>query len=99
MAALIALAIMLGASPTVALDAPAIVEATQRVLAADYARLHELYLDLHSHPELGFEEKRTAASLAQQMRSAGFEVTEGIGGTGLVAIYRNGPWSDRDGPH
>ncbi len=91
MAAFVALAGMLGASATVALDAPAIVEATQRVLASDYAQLHELYLDLHSHPELGFEEKRTAASLAQQMRSAGFEVTEGIGGTGLVAIYRNGP--------
>lgn len=91
LAACVALAGMLGAAPAVAVDAPSIVEATRRVLASDYAQLHALYLDLHAHPELGFEEKRTAASLAQQMRSAGFEVSEGIGGTGLVAIYRNGP--------
>ena len=79
-----------GSWPALSLDAPAVVAATERVLATDYAQLHALYLDLHAHPELGFEEKRTAASLAQQMRGAGFEVSEGIGGTGLVAILRNG---------
>jgi len=55
-----------------------------------YPALEVLYKDLHEHPELAFQEKRTAAKLAEQMRTMGFEVTEGVGRTGLVAIYRNG---------
>ncbi len=55
--------------------------------------LDALYKDLHEHPELGFKELRTAALLANRMRKLGFEVTEKVGGTGVVAIYRNG-----DGP-
>jgi hippurate hydrolase len=64
---------------------------TGRRLDASYPRLDALYKDIHAHPELGFAETRTAALLAKQMRSLGFEVTEHIGKTGLVAIYRNGP--------
>lgn len=55
-----------------------------------YPELEVIYKDIHSHPELGFEEVRTAARLAADMRALGFEVTEKIGKTGLVAIYRNG---------
>ena len=55
-----------------------------------YPRLEALYQDLHAHPELGFQETRTAAALAAQMRALGFEVTEGVGRTGVVALYRNG---------
>jgi metal-dependent amidase/aminoacylase/carboxypeptidase family protein len=59
----------------------------------DYAKLDALYRDIHAHPELAFQETNTAAKLAAEMRALGFEVTEKVGMTGLVAIYRNG-----DGP-
>jgi hippurate hydrolase len=55
--------------------------------------LADLYRDLHQHPELGFAETRTAAIAARELRAAGFEVTEGVGGTGVVGVLRNG-----DGP-
>ncbi len=57
---------------------------------ADYPKLDTLYKDLHSHPELAFAEVKTAAKLAAEMRALGFEVTENVGKTGLVAIYKNG---------
>ncbi|MGO4328109.1 amidohydrolase [Cupriavidus sp. 2TAF22] len=60
-------------------------------LVSAYPALDALYMDLHAHPELGFQETRTAARLASEMRRLGFDVTEGIGKTGLVAIFRNGP--------
>jgi amidohydrolase len=50
----------------------------------------ELYRDLHTHPELSFEETRTAAIAAAELRAAGFEVTEGIGTTGVVGVLQNG---------
>ena len=56
-----------------------------------YGHLDALYKDIHEHPELGFQETRTAAKLAAEMRALGFEVTEHVGGTGIVAIYKNGP--------
>ena len=55
-----------------------------------YPSLDALYKDLHANPEIAFQEVRTAAKLADEMRKLGFEVTEKIGGTGLVAIYKNG---------
>jgi amidohydrolase len=60
---------------------------------ADYPKLDALYKDIHAHPEIAFQEVKTAARLAAEMRAVGFEVTEKVGKTGLVAIYRNG-----DGP-
>jgi amidohydrolase len=56
-----------------------------------YAHLDALYKDIHEHPELGFQETRTAAKLAAEMRALGFEVTEHVGGAGIVAILKNGP--------
>jgi len=55
--------------------------------------LGELYEDLHAHPELSFQETRTAAIAAERLRDAGYEVTEGVGGTGVVGVLGNG-----DGP-
>ena len=49
-----------------------------------------LYLDLHQHPELSSHETRTAAELANRLRTLGYEVTEHVGGTGVVAILKNG---------
>jgi len=53
----------------------------------------ELYEDLHKHPELSFEEQRTAGIVADSLRSAGFEVETEVGHTGVVGVIRNG-----DGP-
>jgi amidohydrolase len=47
--------------------------------------------DIHQHPELGFEEKRTAKFVAEQLAEFGCEVHAGIGGTGVVGVLRNGP--------
>ena len=57
---------------------------------AVYPAAHALYLDLHQHPELSGHELQTAAKLARQLRALGYEVTEHVGGTGVVAIMRNG---------
>ncbi|MDR7048262.1 hippurate hydrolase [Duganella sp. 3397] len=57
---------------------------------AMYPKLDAIYKDLHAHPELAFQEVRTAAKLAAEMRAIGFEVTEKVGKTGIVAIYKNG---------
>src|SRR5882757_9677709 len=56
-----------------------------------YPHLDALYKDIHAHPELGFQEVETAAKLAREMRALGFEVTEHVGKTGIVAICKNGP--------
>jgi hippurate hydrolase len=59
-------------------------------IAALEPELESLYRDLHEHPELAFHEQRTAAELADRLRALGFEITTQVGGTGLVAILRNG---------
>lgn len=61
------------------------------VLDKNYPGLDALYRDLHAHPEVGFQESRTAALLAERIRKLGFTVTEKVGKTGIVAVYRNGP--------
>jgi amidohydrolase len=58
---------------------------------ADQLTLTELYKDLHAHPELSFREHRTAEIAARRVKAAGLEVTTGVGGTGVVAVLRNGP--------
>jgi len=59
---------------------------------ADYDQhLAALFEHFHRNPELSTMETKTAARLAEELRAAGFDVTEGVGGTGLVAIMRNGP--------
>ncbi|MEU9452717.1 amidohydrolase [Streptomyces sp. NPDC048277] len=55
--------------------------------------LRALYEDLHAHPELSFQEERTASLVAERLREQGWEVTEGVGGTGVVGVLANG-----DGP-
>jgi hippurate hydrolase len=52
--------------------------------------LVDLYQDIHRHPELGFREHRTAALVADRLRGAGYEVTTGIGRTGVVGVLKNG---------
>ena len=55
-----------------------------------YPWLDTVYKDLHAHPEIAFQEVRTAGKLAGEMRKLGFEVTEKVGKTGIVAVYKNG---------
>src|SRR6267143_1061092 len=57
---------------------------------AAYPRSEALYLDLHQHPELSKHEVETAAKLANEIRQLGYEVTTGVGGTGVVGILKNG---------
>ena len=62
--------------------------------AADWVRgampeLTQLYKSLHQAPELSFEEEKTAAAMAGQLRELGFEVTEKIGGHGVVGVLKN----------
>src|SRR5579863_3516848 len=52
--------------------------------------LADLYKDVHSHPELSMQETRTAGLAADHLRAAGYEVTTGVGKTGVVGLLRNG---------
>ena len=75
--------------------------ATSSLFAADPASIAKqelpslvsLYQELHANPELSMHEVETAARMAKELRAAGFEVTEKVGGNGLVGVLRNG-----DGP-
>ena len=55
-----------------------------------YPDLDALYLDLHRHPELSGQEARTAGRMADWLRRAGYEVSTGVGGHGVVGVLRNG---------
>ena len=57
----------------------------------DMPSLLEIYRDLHAHPELSLQETRSAARMADEARRLGFTVTNGVGGTGVVAVMENGP--------
>ncbi|HZQ95964.1 MAG TPA: amidohydrolase [Candidatus Sulfotelmatobacter sp.] len=55
-----------------------------------YPDAHSFYLDLHQHPELSGHETQTASKLAGKLKTARYEVTEGVGGAGMVAVLKNG---------
>jgi amidohydrolase len=65
-------------------------EAVTSFLDSNWDAIQAHYVWFHSHPELSFEEKATAARFADTMRIHGFEVTTGVGGHGVVAILENG---------
>jgi amidohydrolase len=78
---------------TVASVTAVVGQAPGRVMAdvdSLYPDLSALYEDLHRNPELGFQETRTAATLAARLKALGFDVTTGVGKTGIVALLRNG---------
>jgi amidohydrolase len=64
---------------------------TNKEVDAVYSQVHALYVDLHQNPELSLHETQTAAKLTTLLGKLGYEVTEHIGGTGIVAILKNGP--------
>lgn len=85
-ASALALAAAVAAQPALAQD-----EATKKAIEAEYdSYLAPLFLDFHQNPELGFLENRTAAKMAAELKTAGLEVTTGVGGTGVVGILKNG---------
>lgn len=60
-------------------------------IESDYnTHLDPLFKHFHANPELSTIEHKTAARMAQELRDAGYEVTEGVGGTGVVAMFKNG---------
>ena len=63
---------------------------TQQDVDAIYEPLRATYIDLHEHPELSFHEVQTAQKMADGLRKLGFEVTTGVGGTGVVGVMKNG---------
>src|ERR1700688_5100207 len=56
-----------------------------------YPDAHARYVDVHQNSELSALQPQTAAKLASRLRSAGYDVTEHVGGTGVVAMLKNGP--------
>ncbi len=63
---------------------------TQELIQQRKSHLQKFYRDLHENPELSGQEKRTAGKLAEELKTLGLEVQEGIGGFGVVGILRNG---------
>ena len=66
------------------------VDALSRPSGDLLARLEGIYKDIHAHPELSMQEHRTANIAAAWLRENGYEVTEKVGGTGVVGLLRNG---------
>ena len=71
--------------------APAAADPLSDAVRRDMPSLLELYRDLHANPELSLNETRSAGMMAAEARRLGFDVTTGVGGTGVVAVLRNGP--------
>jgi amidohydrolase len=65
-------------------------ELLRPLIEKEYASLDQLYTTIHSHPELSLQEAQTAKRLAAELRAAGYEVTENVGGHGIVAVMKNG---------
>ena len=81
------------AATATAKEPPAVVESVPDLkgkIEAEYPRLYALYQHLHSHPEVSLKEEQTAARLAREVRELGFEVTEKVGGHGIVGVLKNG---------
>ncbi len=70
---------------------PAVAQSEFAAIDADMPSLMAIYRDLHANPELSLEEVRSAGIMAAEAKKAGFTVTTGVGGTGVVAVLQNGP--------
>ncbi|MGS1016418.1 amidohydrolase [Allosphingosinicella humi] len=70
---------------------PASADPLRDAVAKDMPSLLALYKDLHANPELSMQEVKSSAKLAAEAKKLGFEVTTGVGKTGVVAVMKNGP--------
>jgi amidohydrolase len=86
----ICLALLLATGWMVGAEPPAGASKVRASLDREYGRLWELYKHLHAHPELSGHEEKTSSRLAEELRQAGYEVTTGVGGHGIVGVLRNG---------
>src|SRR5437762_8915038 len=59
-------------------------------ISNDYPHLEQLYHHFHAHPELSLHEEKTSQRLADELEQAGFKVTRGVGGYGVVAVLSHG---------
>jgi amidohydrolase len=83
--------LLLSAVAAMTLTTTANAAALSDAIKADMPQLMALYRDLHANPELSMQEVRTPAKIAPEMKKLGFEVTEKVGKTGVVAVMKNGP--------
>lgn len=79
------------AATALALSLPAQAQTLGAQVQQQMPSLMAIYQDLHANPELSFMEVRSAGILAAEARKLGFQVTEKVGGTGVVAVMKNGP--------
>jgi hippurate hydrolase len=79
------------AGQATAAPSPDLIARVSTTIEADAPRLTAIFKDLHQHPEIAFTETRTAGIVARELKALGFEVTTGIGKTGVVGVFRNGP--------
>lgn len=77
--------VLAGAAPDAGLKA-----SVDQKVGAEYPALEALYRDLHQNPELSLMEERTSRRIAAELRAAGTEVTENVGGYGVVGVLKNG---------
>ena len=70
---------------------PDVQESTEEYLSDDLDNLVMFYKDIHQHPEISLQEEQTAAKLTEALRAEGIEVTQNVGGHGIVGILKNGP--------
>jgi hippurate hydrolase len=82
-----------GGGKAVGKDWGPLVQAIKKKVDVEFDNLEALYKQLHSHPELAFNEVETAARMAKELKALGFEVTTKVGGHGVVGVFKNG-----DGP-
>src|SRR5437773_3821679 len=82
--------LLMGVGTSLAEPPPESVQDIKQRLDSQLSSLEALYKDIHSHPELSLQEEHTSARLARELRELGFEVTEKVGGYGVVGVLKNG---------
>ena len=83
--------LLVAAAAAMTMTTTASSETLSDAIRADMPQLLTLYRDLHANPELSMQEVRTPAKLSAEIRKLGFQVTEHVGKTGVVAVMKNGP--------
>ena len=83
--------LLAAACATLQPNAAEVPSAVRARVDAEYPRLFALYQHLHANPEISFQEVKTAARVAEELKQAGFDVTAKFGGNGVVGVLKNGP--------
>ncbi|MFO0936990.1 MAG: hypothetical protein U0798_10805, partial [Gemmataceae bacterium] len=78
------------ANPTLPAWTKSVLPAIDAKIETEKADLLALYTHLHTHPELSLREEKTSQRIAEELRKLGFDVTEKVGGFGVVGVFKNG---------